>query len=29
MNFTGGLHHAMRDRAVGFCVYNGAVMAID
>ncbi|WP_028327584.1 acetoin utilization protein AcuC [Dermatophilus congolensis] len=29
VNFTGGLHHAMRDRAAGFCVYNDAVMAID
>jgi len=28
VNFTGGLHHAMRDRAAGFCVYNDAAAAI-
>ena len=22
VNFSGGLHHAMRDRASGFCIYN-------
>ena len=22
VNLAGGLHHAMRDRASGFCVYN-------
>ncbi len=28
VNFTGGLHHAMRDRAAGFCIYNDAALAI-
>lgn len=28
VNFCGGLHHAMRDRASGFCVYNDAAAAI-
>jgi acetoin utilization protein AcuC len=28
VNFTGGLHHAMPDRASGFCVYNDAALAI-
>ncbi len=28
VNFAGGLHHAMRDRASGFCVYNDASAAI-
>ena len=27
-NITGGLHHAMRDRASGFCIYNDAALAI-
>lgn len=27
-NFSGGLHHAMRDRASGFCVYNDLAIAI-
>src|SRR6185312_2985151 len=27
-NVTGGLHHAMRDRASGFCVYNDVAVAI-
>ena len=25
---TGGFHHAMRDRASGFCIYNDAAVAI-
>ena len=25
MSIAGGLHHAMRDRAAGFCIYNVAV----
>ena len=29
VNFTGGMHHAMRERAAGFCVYNDAAVAID
>lgn len=29
VNFTGGLHHAMPDRASGFCIYNDAALAID
>ncbi len=29
VNFTGGLHHAMPDRASGFCIYNDAGLAID
>jgi acetoin utilization protein AcuC len=28
VNFTGGLHHAMPDRASGFCVYNDAAIAV-
>ncbi|MGH3871015.1 MAG: acetoin utilization protein AcuC [Pseudonocardiaceae bacterium] len=28
VNIAGGLHHAMRDRAAGFCVYNDCVLAI-
>ncbi len=28
MNFTGGMHHAMPDRASGFCVYNDIAVAI-
>jgi acetoin utilization protein AcuC len=27
-NLSGGLHHAMRDRASGFCVYNDLAVAI-
>ena len=27
-NPAGGLHHAMRDRASGFCIYNDAAVAI-
>ncbi|HCB03432.1 MAG TPA: acetoin utilization protein AcuC [Nocardioides bacterium] len=27
-NVTGGLHHAMRDRASGFCVYNDLAVGI-
>jgi acetoin utilization protein AcuC len=27
-NMAGGLHHAMRARAAGFCVYNDAALAI-
>ena len=27
-NMAGGLHHAMRERASGFCVYNDAALAI-
>src|SRR5579871_2656602 len=27
-NATGGLHHAMRERASGFCIYNDAAVAI-
>ncbi|SFQ32947.1 acetoin utilization protein AcuC [Amycolatopsis arida] len=29
VNIAGGLHHAMRDRAAGFCVYNDCAIAID
>ncbi|MDO5711011.1 MAG: acetoin utilization protein AcuC [Micrococcales bacterium] len=29
VNFTGGMHHAMPDRASGFCIYNDAGLAID
>lgn len=29
VNFTGGMHHAMPDRAAGFCIYNDAGLAID
>lgn len=28
-NFSGGLHHAMPDRASGFCVFNDAAVAIE
>ncbi len=28
VNIAGGLHHAMRSRASGFCVYNDAAIAI-
>ncbi len=28
VNFTGGLHHAMPDRASGFCVYNDIAVGI-
>lgn len=28
VNFCGGLHHAMPDRAAGFCVYNDVAAAI-
>jgi acetoin utilization protein AcuC len=28
VNFAGGMHHAMRDRASGFCVYNDVAVAI-
>ncbi len=28
VNIAGGLHHAMRDRAAGFCVFNDVVVAI-
>ncbi|MCB0918909.1 MAG: acetoin utilization protein AcuC [Actinobacteria bacterium] len=28
VNLSGGLHHAMPDRASGFCVYNDAAVAI-
>jgi acetoin utilization protein AcuC len=28
VNITGGMHHAMPDRAAGFCVYNDAAIAI-
>jgi acetoin utilization protein AcuC len=28
LNIAGGLHHAMRSRASGFCVYNDAAIAI-
>jgi acetoin utilization protein AcuC len=28
VNFCGGLHHAMPDRASGFCVYNDCAVAI-
>ncbi|RZQ59911.1 acetoin utilization protein AcuC [Amycolatopsis suaedae] len=28
VNIAGGLHHAMRDRASGFCVYNDCSVAI-
>ncbi|HEY3436094.1 MAG TPA: acetoin utilization protein AcuC [Actinotalea sp.] len=29
VNLTGGMHHAMRAHASGFCVYNDAVVAIE
>ena len=28
VNFTGGLHHAMPDRASGFCIYNDIAVGI-
>ncbi|WP_395693266.1 acetoin utilization protein AcuC [Nocardioides sp.] len=28
VNITGGLHHAMRDRASGFCIYNDVAIGI-
>ncbi len=28
VNLAGGLHHAMRDRASGFCVYNDPAVAV-
>lgn len=28
VNFSGGMHHAARERASGFCVYNDVAMAI-
>jgi acetoin utilization protein AcuC len=28
VNFCGGMHHAMRDRASGFCIYNDIAVAI-
>jgi acetoin utilization protein AcuC len=28
VNIAGGLHHAMRDHAAGFCIYNDAAVAI-
>ncbi len=28
VNFGGGMHHAARDRASGFCIYNDAAMAV-
>ncbi|MFC0583061.1 acetoin utilization protein AcuC [Micrococcoides hystricis] len=28
VNFAGGMHHAMPEKAAGFCVYNDAAMAI-
>ena len=28
-NFGGGLHHALHDRASGFCIYNDLALAID
>jgi acetoin utilization protein AcuC len=29
VNFCGGMHHAMRDRASGFCIYNDIALGID
>jgi acetoin utilization protein AcuC len=29
INIAGGLHHAMRDRASGFCIYNDCAMAAE
>ncbi len=29
VNFAGGLHHAMRDKASGFCIFNDCVLAIE
>ncbi|MFC8522157.1 acetoin utilization protein AcuC [Pseudarthrobacter sp. NPDC057230] len=28
VNFGGGMHHASRDRASGFCIYNDAAVAV-
>jgi acetoin utilization protein AcuC len=28
VNFGGGLHHASRDRASGFCIYNDSALAV-
>jgi acetoin utilization protein AcuC len=28
VNFGGGMHHAARDRASGFCIYNDAAVAV-
>lgn len=28
VNFSGGMHHAARERASGFCIYNDAALAI-
>ncbi len=28
VNFAGGMHHAMPDRAAGFCIYNDAAIGI-
>ena len=28
INWAGGLHHAMRDRASGFCIYNDVAVGI-
>jgi acetoin utilization protein AcuC len=28
VNFAGGMHHAARDRASGFCIYNDCALAI-
>jgi acetoin utilization protein AcuC len=28
VNFSGGMHHAARERASGFCIYNDVAMAI-
>lgn len=28
VNFSGGMHHASRDRASGFCIYNDAAAAV-
>src|SRR5690606_3426174 len=28
VNFCGGLHHAMPDRAAGFCIYNDIAVGI-
>jgi acetoin utilization protein AcuC len=29
VNISGGMHHAMRARAAGFCIYNDCAIAID
>ena len=29
VNFGGGMHHASRDKASGFCIYNDAALAIE